>query len=104
VIDVGGLKVYPREVEEVLFEHPAVKEAAVVGMADEFRGEAVKAFVVLKDPTKNENAEADIVSFCKERLAKYKVPRRVEFVPDLPKTLVGKVLRRKLKDSGPTAL
>jgi long-chain acyl-CoA synthetase len=98
MIDVGGLKVYPREVEEVLFEHPAVKEAAVVGMADEFRGEAVKAFVVLKDPAQKDTAEADIVAFCKERLAKYKVPRKMEFVPDLPKTLVGKVLRRKLKE------
>jgi long-chain acyl-CoA synthetase len=102
MIDVGGLKVYPREVEEVLFEHPYVKEAAVVGMRDEYRGESVKAFVVLMDPSK-ENAERDILDFCKERLAKYKVPRKVEFVPDLPKTLVGKVLKRKLKAVTPTA-
>jgi long-chain acyl-CoA synthetase len=103
MIDVGGLKVYPREVEEVLFEHPYVKEAAVVGMRDEYRGESVKAFVVLKDPSSKENAERDILDFCKERLAKYKVPRKVEFVPDLPKTLVGKVLKRKLKAVTPTA-
>jgi len=58
----------------------------------------VKAFVVLKDPAQKDTAEPDIVAFCKERLAKYKVPRKMEFVPDLPKTLVGKVLRRKLKE------
>jgi long-chain acyl-CoA synthetase len=90
-------------VEEVLFEHPYVKEAAVVGMRDEYRGESVKAFVVLKDPSSKENAERDILDFCKERLAKYKVPRQVEFVPDLPKTLVGKVLKRKLKAATATA-
>jgi long-chain acyl-CoA synthetase len=103
MIDVGGLKVYPREVEEVLFEHPAVKEAAVVGVPDEYKGEIVKAFVVLKDRAHQEKAESDIVAFCNERLAKYKVPRSLEFVPDLPKTLVGKVLRRKLREGQATA-
>lgn len=103
MIDVGGLKVYPREVEEVLFEHPAVKEAAVVGIPDEYRGESVKAFVVLRANAPSEGVEADILAFCKDRLAKYKVPRKFEFVADLPKTLVGKVLRRKLKEAPASA-
>jgi long-chain acyl-CoA synthetase len=103
MVDVGGLKVYPREVEEVLFEHPAVKEAAVIGIPDEYRGEAVKAFVVLKDPASSKSLEAEIMKFCGERMARYKVPRQVEFVPELPKTLVGKVLRRKLREASPSA-
>jgi len=98
MIDVGGLKVYPREVEEVLFEHPAVKEAAAIGMPDSFRGEVVRCFVVLKDPD-SKVTEKEIIDFCTERISKYKVPKNVEFVPELPKTLVGKVLRRKLKES-----
>ena len=96
MVNVGGLKVYPREVEELLFEHPAVKEAAIVAMPDSFSGEAVKAFVVLKDSAKA--SEKDIIEFCAAKLAKYKVPKRVEFVPELPKTLIGKVLRRKLRE------
>jgi len=98
MVDVGGFKVYPREVEEILFEHPEVKEAAAIGMVDPYRGEAVKAFVVLKDPTKRVS-EAEIIQFCTERVAKYKVPKQVEFVGELPKTLVGKVLRRKLREA-----
>ena len=95
MVNVGGLKVYPREVEEILFEHPAVREAAVVGMQDSFSGEAVKAFVVLKE---NQHAtEKELIDYCGPRMARYKVPKRVEFVSELPKTLVGKVLRRKLK-------
>ena len=103
MIDVGGLKVYPREVEEVLFEHPAVKEAAAVGVPDQYRGESVKAFVVLKDPASREGKESELTQFCMQRLAKYKVPRSFEFVPDLPKTLVGKVLRRRLKEGEATS-
>ncbi len=98
MIDVGGFKVYPREVEEVLFEHPDVKEAAVIGMPDPYRGEAVRAFVILKDSTKKVSEE-EIIEFCKERVAKYKAPRKVEFVNELPKTLIGKVLRRKLREA-----
>lgn len=96
MINVGGLKVYPREVEDVLFEHEAVKEAAVIGIPDQFRGEAVKAFVVLKEGYKATSEE--IINFCSSKLAKYKVPVQVEFVSNLPKTLVGKVLRRELKE------
>jgi long-chain acyl-CoA synthetase len=103
MVSVGGLKVYPREVEEVLFEHPAVREAAVVGVPDKYMGETVKAFIVLKDPSAKGSPESDILDFCGKRLAKYKVPHVVEFVPDLPKTLVGKVLRRSLRESSSTA-
>ena len=102
MVDVGGFKVYPREVEEVLFEHPEVKEAAAIGIADAYQGETVKVFVVLKDPAKRVSEE-EIIEFCKERIARYKVPKEVEFVGELPKTLVGKVFRRKLKESAATS-
>ncbi|MDG6913920.1 MAG: long-chain fatty acid--CoA ligase [Nitrososphaerota archaeon] len=98
MINVGGLKVYPREVEDVLFEHPDVKEAGVIGVPNQFSGEAVKAFVVLKDPAKGTSAQ-ELIEFCQERLAKFKVPKEVEFVQELPKTLIGKVLRRKLRET-----
>lgn len=97
LIDASGFKVWPREVEEVLFTHPEVKEAAVVGVKDQYRGETVKAFVVLKDKTKNVTAET-LQSFCRSLMAPYKVPRIIEFRDELPKTLVGKVLRRKLRE------
>ncbi|MDG6902027.1 MAG: long-chain fatty acid--CoA ligase [Nitrososphaerota archaeon] len=100
MINVSGFKVYPREVEDLLFEHPDIKEAGVVGIPDEFSGEAVKAFVVLKDPSKK-MTEQEVVEFCQKRLAKYKAPKKVEFVQELPKTLIGKVLRRKLRDLTP---
>jgi len=98
MVNVGGMKVYPREVEEVLFEHPAIKEAAVIGMPDSFSGEVVRAYVVLKDPAARVT-EKEIIDFCVPRLAKFKVPKRVEFVSELPKTLIGKVLRRKLRET-----
>jgi long-chain acyl-CoA synthetase len=88
--------VYPREVEEVLFMHPAVAEAAAIGIPDPYRGESVKAFVVLKGGMAAPDSE--IIAFCKERLAAYKVPKVVEFTKDLPKSLVGKVLRRELRE------
>ena len=97
MINVGGFKVYPREVEDLLFEHPDIKEAGVVGIPDEFSGEVVKAFVVLRDSTKR-LTEQDVIEFCTQRLAKFKAPKKVEFVEDLPKTLLGKVLRRKLRE------
>ena len=100
MINVGGFKVYPREVEDVLFEHPDIKEAGVIGVPDEFSGEVVKAFVVLKDPARRP-PEREVSDFCAERLAKFKAPKVVEFVPELPKTLIGKVLRRKLRELTP---
>lgn len=97
MIDASGFKVYPREVEEVLYSHPDIKEAAVVGVKDPYRIENVKAYVVLKDKSKNPGAEA-IRSFCKERMVTYKAPKIVEFKDELPKSLIGKVLRRKLRE------
>jgi long-chain acyl-CoA synthetase len=94
MIICGGFNVYPRDVEEVLFQHPAVKEAVVAGIPDEYRGETVKAFIVLREGISA--TEEEIIAFCRERLAKYKVPTAVEFRADLPKTAVGKVLRRAL--------
>jgi long-chain acyl-CoA synthetase len=100
VINVAGFKVWPREVEEVLFTHPAVREAAVVGVTDDYRGESVKAFVILKAERRGKVTEQELIDFCRANLSKFKAPRSVEFVDDLPKTLVGKVLRRKLRDKG----
>lgn len=98
MIDVSGLKVWPREVEEVLYEHPAVKEAAVLGVPDPYRGETVKAYVIVKPGYEGKVTEEEIIKFCKERIATYKAPRSVEFRESLPKTLVGKILRRQLKE------
>jgi len=96
IIIAGGYNIYPTDVEAVLFEHPKVKEAAVVGVPDLRRGETVKAFVVLKE---GETAtEEEIITFCRERLAAYKAPRIVEFRTDLPKSIIGKVLRRTLRE------
>jgi long-chain acyl-CoA synthetase len=94
MIICGGYNVYPRNVEEVLYQHPAVKEAGVVGASDEFRGETVIAFVVLKEGLTA--TEQEIIDHCAENLAKYKVPSRVIFRDLLPMTAVGKVLRREL--------
>jgi long-chain acyl-CoA synthetase len=98
MINTAGFKVWPREVEEALYEHPAVRLAAVVGVADAYRGEAVKAYVVLRD---GERATGDdLVGFCRARLTAYKVPRLVEFRAELPITSTGKLLRRLLRGDG----
>ena len=94
MIIAGGFNIYPREVEDVLYEHPAIKEAVAAGVPDEYRGETVKAYCVLKEGSRV--SEQEIIEFCRERMAKYKVPRKVEFRSELPKTMVGKVLRRAL--------
>ncbi|WP_424768712.1 long-chain-fatty-acid--CoA ligase [Paenibacillus sp. sgz302251] len=96
VIIAGGFNIYPREVEEVLFEHPAVREAAVIGVKDDYRGETVKAFIVLKEGWQVSQSQLD--RWCRERLAAYKVPHHYAFREALPKTMVGKVLRRKLQE------
>ena len=95
MILVSGFNVYPNEVEEVIASHPGVLECAVIGIPDSKSGEAVKAFVVRKDP--NLTAE-DVIKFCQEQLTGYKVPKHIEFRTDLPKTNVGKILRRQLRD------
>jgi long-chain acyl-CoA synthetase len=96
MIVASGYNVYPREIEEVLFEHPDVAEAVAIGVADEYRGESVKAFVVRRSGATT--TEEDVLAFCKERLAAYKTPKAVEFREELPKSAVGKLLRRVLVD------
>jgi len=95
MILVSGFNVYPNEIEEVIAAHPGVLECAVIGVEDPRSGEAVKAFVVKKDP--NVTAE-DIIKYCGTQLTNYKVPKQIEFRTDLPKTNVGKILRRELRD------
>jgi long-chain acyl-CoA synthetase len=94
ILGAGGFNIYPREVEEVLYEHPKVLEAAAVGIPETGKGERVKVFIVLKPEQKA--TEEEIIVFCKQNLAPYKVPKYVEFCDQLPKTLVGKILRREL--------
>jgi long-chain acyl-CoA synthetase len=96
MIIAGGYNIYPADVEAVLFEHPKVLEAAVIGVPHERRGETVKAFVVLKEG--ETTTEEEIIAFCRERMAAYKAPRIIEFRDDLPKSMVGKVLRRELRE------
>lgn len=92
----GGFNVYPREIDEILYQHPAVLEACSVGVPDSYRGESVKSFVVLKQGAGA--TEQEIIDFCRQRLAAYKRPAEVEFVPELPKSTVGKILRRVLAE------
>ena len=100
MINVSGYKVWPREVEDVLYTHPRVKEAAVVGIPNEYRGETVKAFVALKEG--DGVTEDELIAYAKERMADYKYPREISFLDELPKTATGKYLRRELRD-GPSS-
>jgi long-chain acyl-CoA synthetase len=95
MILVSGFNVYPNEVENVLIHHPGILEVGVIGMPDEKSGEAVAAVVVRSDPSLTEDA---IIEFCKDDLTNYKRPRSVFFADELPKTNVGKILRRELRD------
>ncbi len=91
----GGFNIYPREVDEVLFSHPKILEACAIGVPDSHSGERVKAYVVLKQ---GETAtEQEIIAYCKERMAAYKSPKYVEFIDELPKSAVGKILRKELR-------
>lgn len=92
----GGYNIYPREIDEVLHAHPKIKEAVSVGIPHPARGEIVKAFVVPQDG--EELSRSDVIAYCRKKLANYKVPKKVEFRKDLPKTMVGKVLRRALRE------
>ena len=94
MVIAGGYNIYPREVEEVLYEHPKFREAVVAGIPDPYRGETLKAYCVINEG--ETVTEKEIMDFCKQNLAKYKVPRMIEFREDLPKTMVGKILRRVL--------
>jgi long-chain acyl-CoA synthetase len=96
MIICSGYNVYPREIEEVLYQHPKIQEACIVGMPDPYRGETVKAFVVLKE--REEATAEEIIKYCQKNMAKYKVPTLVEFRRELPKSHVGKVLRKILRE------
>jgi long-chain acyl-CoA synthetase len=96
MIIAGGYNIYPREIDEVLFEHPKILEACAVGIPDPYRGETVKAFIVPKPGVKL--TEEEVIKYCQEKLAKYKVPKMVEFMTALPKSGVGKVLRKELRE------
>ncbi len=98
MINAAGYKVWPREVEDVLYGHPAVREVAVVGIPDEVRGETVKAYVSTKPGATVDPDE--VIAWAKERMAAYKYPRYVEVVEELPKTTTGKILRRELRARG----
>jgi long-chain acyl-CoA synthetase len=95
MIIAGGYNIYPKQIDEVLFSHPKVLEACTVGIADDYRGETVKAFVVVK-PGESLTAE-EIIAYCREHLAAYKVPQQIAFLESLPKSAVGKILRRELR-------
>jgi acyl-CoA synthetase (AMP-forming)/AMP-acid ligase II len=92
----GGENVYPREVEEILYQHPSVKEAAIIGIPDPYWVEGVHAVVVLKEGASATSEE--IIHFCKKRIARYKAPKSIEFVESLPKTPSGKILKRELRE------
>jgi long-chain acyl-CoA synthetase len=96
MIIAGGYNIYPRDIDEVLYEHPRIQEACAVGVPDAYRGETVKAFIVIKPG--ETLTEEEVIAHCRQKLAAYKVPKRVEFVDELPKSTVGKVLRRKLRE------
>lgn len=99
MIIASGFKVWPREVEDVIYLHPSVGEVAVVGVPDPYRGETVKAFVALKEGYEGKVTGEEIMAHCKERMAAYKYPRQVEFVKEIPKTSTGKFLRRALRNT-----
>ncbi len=96
MIVAAGYNIFPQEVDEVLFQHPKVLEACTIGVPDEYRGETVKSYIVLK-PGESLDKE-EVISYCKEKLAAYKVPKIIEFIDELPKSAVGKILRRELKE------
>ncbi len=100
----GGYNIYPREVEEVLYEHSAVLECGVIGIPDDYAGERVKAYVVLNEGM--QATEEEIIKHCKDSLAKFKVPAAIVFAEELPKSLIGKILRkeiRKMEEVGATS-
>ena len=97
MINCSGYKVWPAEVESMLYAHPAIQEACVIAARDGYRGETVKAVVVLKSALKGTSPK-DIIDWARERMAAFKVPRQVEFVDELPKTSTGKILWRKLQE------
>ncbi|KKM73727.1 hypothetical protein LCGC14_1407570, partial [marine sediment metagenome] len=99
MIKYKGHSVYPREVEEVLYEHPAVLECCVIGVENPIKGEDIKACIVLREKYKDKVSEQEIINWAKENIAAYMYPRIVEFVSNLPKSPAGKVLRRRLREN-----
>ncbi len=96
MVIAGGFNIYPRDIEEVLYTHPKIMEAAVAGINDPYRGETLKAYIVLKEG--ESMTEEEVTEYCKANLAAYKVPKLVEFRDELPKTMIGKILRRMLRE------
>jgi long-chain acyl-CoA synthetase len=96
MIIAGGFNIYPREIDEVLYEHPKIQEACAVGLPDKYRGETVKAFVVVKEG--ETLTEEEVIAHCRENLTAYKMPKLIEFMDELPKSAIGKVLRRELRE------
>jgi long-chain acyl-CoA synthetase len=96
LIIVGGFNVFPREIDELIYQHPKVKEGIAVGMPDAYKGEKIKAFIVLKDGM--EATPEEFIAYFRERLTPYKVPSEVEFRSQLPKSMIGKILRRALRE------
>ena len=93
----GGINIYPREIEEVLFKHPAIADVAITGIPDDKWGELIKAFVV-RQPG-GELSEQDVIDFCKDKIADFKIPKSVDFLDVLPRNVGGKVLKRELRDN-----
>ncbi|MCU0577107.1 MAG: AMP-binding protein, partial [Desulfobacterota bacterium] len=96
MIIAAGFNIYPKEIDQVLFDHPKILEACTIGVPDAYRGESVKAFIVIKPG--ESLTDTEVIAFCKDKLAAYKVPKEVEFISELPKSAIGKILRRELKD------
>jgi fatty-acyl-CoA synthase len=98
MINASGFKVWPAEVENMMYAHPAIQEACVIGIEDPYRGESVKAFVVLKPASRGGVTDAEIIAWCRANMAAYKVPQQIEFRDALPKSGAGKLLWRVLQD------
>ena len=96
MIVASGFNIFPQEIDEILFSHPKVLEACTIGIPDAYRGEAPKSFVVPKPG--EQLSKEELSAFCKERLAAYKVPKNIEFMTELPKSAVGKILRKELRE------
>ena len=99
MINASGFKVWPAEVESLMFRHPAIQEACVIATKDPYRGETVKALVVLRAGQKNQVSAQDIIDWCRQNMAVYKAPHVVQFVDSLPKSGSGKVMWRALQDA-----
>ncbi len=97
MIIAGGYNIFPREIDEVLFDHPQVLEACTIGVPHDYRGETVKSFIVARPGQTLSHEELD--AYCRERLSPYKVPKIYEFVESLPKSAIGKILKRELRDA-----